>query len=297
MEDSEVEEVNEAPYSLTVTNIEAVVEEEEEVTDFEGFDNFELDLEAAEEARRSNPHQPRSRAPRGGYQARLRHHGELRGEVGEGDCDLTHLWEPSNRDRDHLPPPEHLYESFEEALTAVTTWAKDHGVAYNQNRWYQNPQKLRQRLLMVCSKRGKPKQTSAVRKRPGAGSSRCGCRMQFYLLANDYRDLEGQWRVKWSENKRSYTHNHPPVEDLYAMPRYRRATRTAAMIERLQQVFEMARGSKQALVMIREAYPDAVFSRQDVVNEYRQYQRQQLGNRTRTDALVEELEGGRYWYR
>lgn len=213
---------------------------------------------------------------------------------------LLLLWEPSSRDRDHLPPPEAIYNSFDEAIKAVNEWGKAHGVAYNKEKWERGG---RYRLNMACNRKGKrraaKKHTSerVQRVRLGAGTSKCGCNMQFWVVAEDYTNLGGQWRVKWAQNRRSITHNHPPMANPYAMARYRRATRTPDMRERLQAIFELARGTKQTLLMIREAFPNAVFSRQDVKNEYRQYQQDELGNRTRTDVLVEELRGGGYWYR
>ncbi|KAG6051269.1 hypothetical protein E4U33_000631 [Claviceps sp. LM78 group G4] len=47
---------------------------------------------------------------------RRRNHGELRELVEGVDYDLTDLHEPDLRVRDHPPPPELLYESFEDAI-------------------------------------------------------------------------------------------------------------------------------------------------------------------------------------
>ncbi|KAG5943720.1 hypothetical protein E4U59_000088, partial [Claviceps monticola] len=50
------------------------------------------------------------------YVPRRRNNDELR-EVVEGeDCDLTDLWGPGFRDRDHLPPPEVMYDSLDAAV-------------------------------------------------------------------------------------------------------------------------------------------------------------------------------------
>ena len=58
------------------------------------------------------PHRGRStkRAPR------RWNHGELRGVV---ECNINSLWEASLVDREHPPPPEVLYNSYNEALDVV----------------------------------------------------------------------------------------------------------------------------------------------------------------------------------
>ncbi|KAG6133886.1 hypothetical protein E4U46_004807 [Claviceps purpurea] len=77
---------------------------------------------------------PRSRRRVLEYVPRRRNNGELR-EVVEGeDCDLTDLWEPRFRERDQLPPPEVMYDSFDAAVAGVTAWAKEHGVAYRKQK-------------------------------------------------------------------------------------------------------------------------------------------------------------------
>ncbi|KAG6044049.1 hypothetical protein E4U33_001584 [Claviceps sp. LM78 group G4] len=69
------------------------------------------------------------------YVPRRRNNDELR-EVVEGeDCDFTDLWDSSIRYRDHLPPPEVMYDSFDVAVDGVTAWVKEHGVAYRKQKW------------------------------------------------------------------------------------------------------------------------------------------------------------------
>ncbi|KAG6052788.1 hypothetical protein E4U32_008089 [Claviceps aff. humidiphila group G2b] len=110
-------------------------------SDLDGDQGSEDELESA--ARRC-----RSRVLE--YVPRRRNHGELRELVEDVDYDLTDLYEPDLRVRDHPPPPELLYESFDDALAGVTAWAKDHGVAYHRHNWEKGG---RYRLLMTCYQR------------------------------------------------------------------------------------------------------------------------------------------------
>ncbi|KAG6058550.1 hypothetical protein E4U17_007924 [Claviceps sp. LM77 group G4] len=207
---------------------------------------------------------------------RRRNHGELRELVEGVDYDLTDLYEPDLRIRDHPPPPEVLYDSFDDALAGVTAWAKDHGVSYNRHNWAKGG---RYRLLMTCHRRGKPSSksrdaggSSVPRKRPGATSQRTNCKMQFWLVANDYTQLDGQWRVKWCENRASISHNHPPARSAKSIASHRRATRTDEMRLHLQAIWSLAGGAKQALILVQEKFPEAMLNRQDIINEYRLWQ-------------------------
>lgn len=184
--------------------------------DQDGTPDAEGELQSANRHRR--------RRAVGEFRPRRRNHGELRQLVEGRDCDLTHLWEPSLRPRDHLPPPEMVYESFEHAVAGVTAWAKDHGLAYKKQKWARGG---RYRLLMCCSRSGKCRErldASDSQPRRGAVSQRTDCKMQFWLMAVDYTQLDGQWRVKWCENRASITHNHPPAHDVGSIAMYKRVT-------------------------------------------------------------------------
>ncbi|KAG6066768.1 hypothetical protein E4U32_005415 [Claviceps aff. humidiphila group G2b] len=254
--------------------------------------NSVLDAEA-EHGRK--PHRRRPRVPE--YIPRRRNHGELC-EVVEGeDCDLTDLWEPDSRERDHLPPPELVYESFDEAIAGVTEWAKEHGLAYRKQKWSHS---RHFRLLMTCHRAGKRRErdsSSVSKPRLGAASQRTDCKMKFFLVAVDYTQLDGQWRVKWCKNRASITHNHPPVHDVYSIASYRRSTRTNELRAHLLAIWPLVRDATQAMLLLKESFPQAVFTRQDVVNELRHLQRPQAGTPLEIEELSAEMEEKDYWYR
>ncbi|KAG6162163.1 hypothetical protein E4U11_002853 [Claviceps purpurea] len=254
--------------------------------------NGVLDAEA-EHGRKPRRHRPRVLE----YIPRRRNHGELR-EVVEGeDCDLTDLWEPDLRERDHLPPPELVYESFDEAIAGVTEWAKEHGLAYRKQKWSHS---RHYRLLMTCHRAGKRRErdsSSVSKPRLGASSLRTDCKMKFFLVAVDYTQLDGQWRVKWCKNRASITHNHPPVHDVYSIASYRRSTRSDELRSHLIAIWPLVRDANQAMFLLKESFPQAVFTRQDVVNELRHLQRPQTGMPSEIENLSAEMEAKDYWYR
>lgn len=144
------------------------------------------------------------------YKPRRRVHGDLH-EIPPEGIDLSRLHEVSFQVRDHLPPPERVYNSFDEAIAAVTRFGKARGVTYCRHKWSRN---MRQRLMMVCSRAGVHrdlhKEGTRRRNMAANASKKCECRMSFWILAMDYTNLEGQWRVKWCNDRKSIVHNHPP---------------------------------------------------------------------------------------
>jgi len=144
------------------------------------------------------------------YRPRRRVHGNLH-EIPPEGIDLSRLHEVSFQSRDHLPPPERVYNTFDEAVAAVIKFGKARGVTYIKHRWSRN---MRQRLMMVCNRAGVHrdlhKEGTKRRNMAASASKKCECRMSFWILAMDYTNLEGQWRVKWCNDRKSILHNHPP---------------------------------------------------------------------------------------
>ena len=69
------------------------------------------------------------------------------------------------------------------------------------------------------------------------------------------------------------------------------------MRRKLQEIWPLARGAKQALLLLKQHFPESNWTRSDVRNEYRAWQRRELGNRTKVDVLLGELTAEDYFYR
>ncbi|KAF2183586.1 hypothetical protein K469DRAFT_710391, partial [Zopfia rhizophila CBS 207.26] len=53
-----------------------------------------------------------------------------------GDLDLSKLWDNTPKlNRDHLPPPELVYNSLKEAEEAIQAHGKANGVRYRRRKW------------------------------------------------------------------------------------------------------------------------------------------------------------------
>jgi hypothetical protein len=212
------------------------------------------------------------------------------------DMDLTQLWDPHfGVERDHPPPPEAIYPDLKTATEAVTKWGFDHGVSYRRHKWTDN---RRVCGVMVCSRHGKPRQKQQGKPRPGAASGRIDCRMQFFMKAYDKNCLAtSQWVVQHALDQKSLKHNHPPEKDPSTYPKYRRGTRTDEMRQQLEQIWYEVRGPKQALILLQGRYPESKWTRQDVRNEFRKMAEARLGEKTKTEALLEHLQLGGYFFR
>ncbi|KAG6183828.1 hypothetical protein E4U27_001188, partial [Claviceps purpurea] len=159
---------------------------------------------------------------------------------------------------------------------------------------------------MACYRRGKAKphkagdheagESSVPRRRPGAVSQKTDCKMQFWLVANDNTQPDGQWRVKWCQNRASISHNHPPARDVKSIAAHRRATRTDDVRLKLRSIRPLAKGATQALLMMEKEFPDAMLTCQDLTNEYRLWQHRELGTRTIVHALYDQMDAKNYWY-
>ena len=212
--------------------------------------------------------------------------------------DLSDLWDLGTKDRDHEPPPEVYYNSHEEALAGVREWGKRHGVLFTIRKWYKGG---RYKQLLVCNRSGNVEDRrgkAGPRKRVGASTSKCECPMAFYLAAVDKKDLKNcQWRVVHQLDRKSIIHNHPPVKDPYHIASYRRDTRTKDMREKVADICDRARSATHALQLVREAFPGTVWTRRDVQNEYGVFRRQQLGNKSKPEKVIEELQSEGYRFR
>ena len=106
--------------------------------------------------------------------------------------DLTDLYEPSFvKERDHPPPPELFYDSYEDAIKAVDNWGLLHGTKFIQRKWAKGG---KTRRLMCCYRHGevddRRDRRGVKRKRQGASSQRTGCPMQFWIVIKEM-DQEG----------------------------------------------------------------------------------------------------------
>lgn len=225
-----------------------------------------------------------------------------RRDAQNAEVDLTDLWDDElYKLRDHEPPPEADYLTYDAAIDAVNDWESRMVLPTRRASGLKASVIYRKRILCSCEGQRREKSTTGdKRKRAGAESIRTGCPMALWVVANDCSNLESStWRVLHYRDQKSVRHNHPPQQNAYVFPRYRRETRKnldETAQQQLTVIFEDARGAKQALLSLQKAFPDEYWTRQDVKNEYQRYQREKLGMRTKVELLIAEMDEAGWWH-
>lgn len=214
------------------------------------------------------------------------------------NLDLSNLEDPRLFVYRHHPPiPEETFSSLSECTKSYNKWAKDHGISLSKKRWRRNIVGHRIKCEIRCNRSGEP---GVARQRLNAGGSRTNCEYAFYIVAVDYSDpINSPWRILHMKGKSGYksvSHNHPPYSNIYVVSKYRRETRTKEIRDRIRSIFPQSTGAKEALVSLRSEFPGIQLTRQDLRNEYRSWQYEELGCRTKVEALVDQLEEKQYWY-
>lgn len=170
---------------------------------------------------------------------------------------MTDLWNPAiGYLRDHDPSPELLYDSLDEVVEALRQWGKQHGVAYARWKRVYNKQRQLKCQLMVCNPYGAPSNKHKLededRVRQGASSYKTGCKMALYVHATL---TDSQWRIVHQESRKSIIHNHPPVEDVYALACYRTEQMSPEVIEKVVSYMPILRSATKTILMLKKDFP------------------------------------------
>ena len=210
------------------------------------------------------------------------------------DLDLSRLHDPTiGLDRAHPPIPESTFDSRIDCIRFYEAWAKEHGLFFARKRWIRGATGKKYKCEVRCH-RGLDRKELDARVRMGAASYKTGCKYEFYIVALNRTDpMAGQWRILHQKGKsglKSVLHNHPPMENIYVHPRYRREGQSNEVRQAIRDLFPHAKGAKSVLIQLRERFEGLQMTRQDVRNEYRLYQHKGLEFSTTVEVLVEKLE-------
>ncbi|KAF5245198.1 hypothetical protein FAUST_1853 [Fusarium austroamericanum] len=111
----------------------------------------------------------------------------------------------SNSFPDDILPPECIYPSRKDLVTAINAWARDRGYTFVvKNSW--KTASGRTRALYACGRGTKPPSTTKIRKR-NTTSRYTGC--LFSILAKE-EACRTAWAVKYRPDHSNHQHNHEP---------------------------------------------------------------------------------------
>lgn len=151
------------------------------------------------------------------------------------------------------PVPQGLYQTRDELMDHVKSWARHQGYAIVISRSRSN------RLWLKCDRGGHYENrrniTDAQRKRKRGDSRLMGC--PFMVIAVMKEDF---WKVKTECD----THNHGPSEDLSAHPSLRKMTQEQT--DRLQKMTDAGNTPSQIMDAMREQWPDINIVKRDIYN-------------------------------
>lgn len=166
------------------------------------------------------------------------------------------------------PPPCTTFDTPDEALEFMHNWNKDHGFDVSKQKPMKNKAGELYKYLYRCTRHGKldnnRKLTEETRKRKRK-SGKTGCPMGLYVKAIEPSNPSGRWKISYQQNGRSKFHNHEATsaQDLTG---HRRRHRTEEMKALIRQQRSAGMDATQTLAYIKERLPDALVTRQDILN-------------------------------
>ena len=183
------------------------------------------------------------------------------------------------------PPPELQYPGCDEAINAMHEWDKHHGFDVSRQKPMKNKDGEIYKYLYRCTKHGKldnnRKLTEDTRKRkvhshalasPSISltffqrkSGKIGCPMGIYVKAVDPSNPSGAWCIVHQQNGRSNFHNHEAVDGL-ELTGHRRRERTEELKALIRQQRAAGMDANQTLSFLKEQNPNALVTRQDILN-------------------------------
>jgi hypothetical protein len=166
------------------------------------------------------------------------------------------------------PPPELTYPDCDTAINAMHDWDKHHGFDVSRQKPMKNKDGEIYKYLYRCTKHGKldnnRKLTEDTRKRKRK-SGKIGCPMGIYIKAVDPANPAGTWCIVHQQNGRSNFHNHEAVSGL-ELTGHRRRERTEELKTLIRQQRAAGMDANQTLAFLKEQNPDALVTRQDILN-------------------------------
>lgn len=194
-----------------------------------------------------------------------------------------------------IPPPLiESFESFESALQAVQTWASDHGYALrtrsSKRRDHEDAHSYR--IYLECDRGGKNQpQLKADGKQLRKSSTRrreCPFRC---MIGQSKRDKNASWTIQHSERLNN-VHNHGPscLPTANSIHRRNARKRKPEMLQQIQNNKLSRIPARDTLSSLRNQFPDAPLTLQDVKNVYDGIKRAMNRGLSAIQAMIAKLD-------
>ncbi|SCO76881.1 uncharacterized protein FRV6_01093 [Fusarium oxysporum] len=198
------------------------------------------------------------------------------------------LIDVSNSFPDDVLPPECIYPSRKDLVTAINAWARDRGYAFVvKNSW--KTASGRTRALYACDRGTKPPSAIKIRKR-NTTSRYTGC--LFSILAKE-EACRTAWAVKYRPDHSNHQHNHEPSKAV-AHPAHRQLSSLDRLIVR--QLVNAGATPKVITSHLRNT-TETLATQKDIYNCIAQGKRELIEGQSNIHALKDQLESEGFWNR
>jgi hypothetical protein len=185
---------------------------------------------------------------------------------------------------DLAPPPEQVFETYEELEAAIQSFAKQHGYAIAIERSHRDQKGQIRARTLSCVKGGKTRDRVVDRKKPMISQKTdCPFRCQAVLRKD----------IGWSLSVKNGSHNHD-AQDPIAFHQHRKLPDEIRL-----QVAAMSRAGikpKEIASTVSQTYPDRLWRMQDIYNIRRECKIDLLAGRSPIEAMLFELHNSEYEY-
>jgi hypothetical protein len=184
---------------------------------------------------------------------------------------------------DDALPPEAIFSSRSELVTAINDWASDRGYAFVARR-SSKAKTLSQALTVtyICDHGGRPRSDQSSKRK--TSSRRTDCLFSINAIESNCKT---QWAVKHRNNPRYHTHNHEPSFGPRAHPVLRRITHEGEQTIRF--LSEAGVKPKEIRTFMRLSDSFKLATQQDIYNAVARSKRALAKGQSTIHALADEL--------
>ncbi|EXU94735.1 MULE transposase domain protein, partial [Metarhizium robertsii] len=188
-------------------------------------------------------------------------------------------------------PPEDEYESREELLTAINTWAATRGFAFIARK-STTKSSGRRIVTYACDKSWKPKASTGKESKRKTTVRGTGC--PFSILAKESLD-KTRWILQHRPDELHSKHNHAPSHHPSAHPVHRQLDASGKAT--LSELVRAGISPRDIQTYLRQQNPASLATRQDIYNRIAKVKDDMHEGQSSIHALINQLDREGFWSR
>lgn len=192
---------------------------------------------------------------------------------------------------DNCLPPEAEYQSREELVTAINTWAAARGYAFI-TRKSTTKSSGRKIVTYACDRSWQLR--VSVEKEPKRKTTTRGTGCPFSVLAKESLD-KTTWYLQHRPDQRHSEHNHIPSPHPSAHPAHRRLDASGKAT--LSELVSAGISPRDIQTYLRQQNPTSLATRQDIYNRIAEVKGSMHEGQSSINALINQLDREGFWSR